>query len=679
MASNENDYILQEVRQKCEEAGIPFEEYNDKYESELYSAVHREDWDKTFTFFKQIEDDFGLSLDSERQFINDIQDPDNLETVAEPAIEDDGSIGEKLKMQRQIKDSEKDEVLAYTDESIGVKHLFNLQEAIYNDSGKKAFVISNQREWDGRVSVELSDTKTKYELLSVMENGDGNRFYKHFGQSNPNKGYNVIEEFSQSFYEYKFRCKDQEYLALSTEKLDTVRCKLYGTHISLNDFTTAGENRKLPAKMDVIFVHSVDPAIEVMTAEEIQGYREDLSHDDLATSLFGGWRQPKWFEQLHLALSFVGDENGYPSHFLWNSEPGTGKSKAVESMLASHGEADRTPFSGSGSTIKGLVPSFKESPPEEGYLLKTQRLAGVDENMDLLSETVQSQNAHTKDVFRPLLNLMTHDKRSFDSGNGSITGQMTSRMIAVGNWNAYGIRDMEELAGEIDDAYLSRTIPYSQTEEHKQFIRDRKPVIKQRMQDEGINEDDLTAETDDRFISVIDTMCETSVRLDFSKIQGIHRELMEMCPGYMLRGKFQQRGDHHIQNLVSGITKYRFLIGERNDMDEAGPEDYELAKELFEIIVSSWGDVELSKLSKTAQKQAITPAQRRVYNVVEDEPGLTAPQIKAESGEDQVAWILKDLKDAKLVGVVEDDEGERRIYPYWAEELEDVDDEVIYG
>jgi len=677
MASNEHDYIMTQIRQKAEEKNVSYEDWNDNHESGLYAAVHREDWEDVFEQFEQIEDDLGIDLDTEREFINDIRNPDNLETVNEPSIEEDGSVGEKLKMQRQIKDSDQDEVLAYTDESIGVKHLFNLQEAIYNDSNTLGFVISNQREWDGRVSVKLSDSKVKYELLSVWQDSDGNQSFKHFGGS-ANKGHNKIEEFSKSFYEYKFRCNDQEYLALSTEELDTVRCKLYGTHISLNDYKTAGENRKLPAKTDVIFVHSVDPAIEVLSTEELENYRENLTHDDLAESLFGGWRQPKWFEQIHLALSFVGDENGYPSHFLWNSEPGTGKSKAVESMLASHGEGIQEPFTGSGSTIKGLVPSFKESPPDEGYLLKTQRLAAVDENMDLLSNTVQNQNARTNDVFRPLLNLLTHDKRSFDSGNGSITGQMTSRMIAVGNWNAYGIRDMEELADKIDDAYLSRTIPYSQTEEHKQFIRDRKPEIKQRMQDEGLTEEDLTADRDDEFLSVIDTMCETNVRLDFSKIQAMHRDLQEMCPGYMLRGKFQQRGDHHLQNLVSGIVKYRYLIGRRDDMEEASQADYELAKDIFEIIVSSWGDVELSKLSTTAQKQALTPGQRRVYNVIDDEPGLTTPQIKAEAEEEQVAWILKDLKEAGLVGVVEDEEGERRIYAHWCEELEHEDDEVLY-
>jgi len=674
MASNERDYIIQQIRAKAEEADHSYEDFKPA-EEKLYMPIQNEKWDQALEAINWTETEYDLDLDAEKEYVARIREEGKLEGIDDPEIDKDVSEGEKLLMQRQIQESEEDNVLAYTDEQIGIDHLFNLQEAVYRNTGKKSFIISNQRKWDGRISVKMGETKKKYELLSIYEDKEDTQHFKHFGESNPNKGFNKVGEFSQGFYEYKFRSGDQEYLALSTEELDTVRCKLYGTHVSLNDLTTAGENRKLASKTDIIFVHSVDPAIEVMSEEELATYMKQINHDFLAEKLLGGWRQPEWFEKFLLSIILVNDENGFPSHVLWNSEPGTGKSKVVESIIRSTGEAKQEPFTGSGSTVKGLVPSFKDNPPDEGYLLQTQRVAGVDENMDLLSNTVQSGNERVADVFRPLLNLLTHDTRSFDSGNGSIKGQMTSTMFAVGNWNAYGVRDMEELATKIDDAYLSRCIVYNQTDSHIEFINSREAEVKQRMQDEGLTEDDLFPKPDDDFISLIDTMQQRKSRVDYKKIQKLHRELCEMCPGYMLRGKFKQRGEHHMQNVLAGISKYRFLIGEKDSID-AEEEDYNQMMDIFEIIVSSWGDIELSKLSKTAQKQAITPAQRRVYNVVEDSPGCTALQIKEEVPEDEVAWILKDLKDADLVGVAEDEEGVKRIYPYWAEELED--DSVVY-
>jgi len=669
MASNAKDHLLAQIRKKAKETyGYDYDDF-EEIEEQIYIPVQKEEWDEVLENLESIEERHEFDLGEQKDFVKEMENPDRLQTVDDDTVDGSGSQQEKLLIKRQIENADGEEILATTDESISSESLYNMSEDYYNSFGKKTFIISKQQKWDGRVAVELGATKEKFELLSVYEDKDGNNYFKHFGQKNPNKGYNLKEKMTEGFYKYKFICDDEEYIALSREKLDTVRCKMYGTKISLNDYDPVGEVLKLSVDKDIIFVHSVDPAIEVMSQDELDLYRTDLSHDDLATSLLGDWRQPEWFEKMLLADIFVNDENGFPSHLIWTGPPGTGKSKAVEAGVKALDEAQKEPFTGSGSTIKGLVPSFKENPPEEGYLLKTQRMAGVDEKMDLLSNTVQQSNEHQSDVFRPLLNLLTHDTRNFESGNGSIKGEMASVMWSAGNMDAYGIQDMQDLAEKIDDAYLSRCIVYNQTDSHIAFIDDRKADIKNKMQQEGLNEDDLMPQPDDKFISLVDTMRETNAITDYNKIQEIRKELKSLVPGYM-KEKYRARYEHHMTNIVAGIAKYRYLIDNR-DSFEAQDEDYEEMKEIFETVISSWGDVNLKELSETARKRALTPPQRRVLRCVEEEPGLTAAQVADKVDVESFSWCLKSLEDAELIVGVERPDGEQTLHPHWTEEAEE--------
>lgn len=677
MADNAKQQLLDDIKNKAlNEYGLTNDEYTE-LEEKFYAAVQKEDWETAREGIHNLEEKKGWDLEEEKMFLEEIVDPGEVETVDDGSVDSKMPKREKLLLQRQIKNTEEDELLATTDLPVGVQQLFDVQEGLYRDTGKTAFIISNQQTWEGRVSVELSSTKKKFELMSVYEDGDGGLHFKHFGQKNPNKGFNKKDSLSKSFYKYKFIADDKEYLALSTEKLDTVRCKLRGTKVSLNDYETVGEFSKLAVDRDIIFVHSVDPAIQTLTDEQLFSIREDIDHDTLAEKLLGGWRQPKWFEKLLLADIMVNDENGYPSHLIGLSKPGTGKSKIVESALIAVDETQKEPFTGSGSTVKGLVPSFKESPPEEGYLLKTQRVAGVDEKMDLLSNSIKQGNDAANDVFRPLLNLLTHDTRTFESGNGSIKGQMMSTMWATGNFNAYGIKDMKQLAEKIDSAYLSRCIIYSYTQSHIEFINERKAKVKQMMQDEGLSEEDLFPETDDTFISLLDTMREDKpARIDFMEVNKIHRELLEAVPGYM-REIFTQRGAHHMENITIGLAKYHYLVDDRDTL-EAQDKDYEEMKKIFELIISGWDDVNMEELSFEARKEALTPPQRRVFNVIDEEPGVEASEIADEAEVEELAWCLTSLKRENLVAVGEEENG-KRFYPYWSEEFAELtDEEVLY-
>lgn len=654
---NAKKQLISEIRQKIKDTDYTPEEHAEIQE-QIYVPLKNEDWGGIREQIEGLQDRFNIDLSEQLDYLDSIQEPDMLEGVDEPEIDQDASTREKLLIQRQVQNSDNDEILARTDEEIGINQIFDLQERIYNEAGKKCFIISKQREWEGRVSVELDDTKKKFELMAVYQNKDGAQQFKHFGQPNPNKGWNKVDDFNQSFYQYKFISEDQEYLALSTEPLDTVRCKIQGTHFSINDYKTVGENRKLPVNQDIIFVHSVEPAIEPFTKEELAELKAKIDHDYFAEHVFGVYRHPRWFEDLMLALLSMGEDfDGYPPHFLWLAPPDTGKSTFLESLLIAFDEPDKAPFEGGGSTIKGLTPSFKQNPPKEGRLLRSQRIAAIDEKLNLLKNTVEANNSAVQDAFRPMTSLLEHKPRDFESGNGSISGQMEAQMIAATN-DAYGINNLIEAQEKLDIPYLSRFIQYEQLDSHVKFVDDQKNQINCEYE-EGL------PDRDDEFISLMDTLRQV-IRVDVNSeaIGEMHERLAEKVPAGFQQ-TFRARHKHHLKCTVAGLAKTRYFTEDR-EMFMAFQEDYERAEELWEILITSWGQVDMAQFSEEARLEALPHSQRKLYQVIDDKPGVTIKDLAEETDVDRLSQNLTGLKEAELILVDND-----MYFPYWFELDED--------
>jgi len=648
---NAKEYLVKEIGEKTK--GEISQEDHSKIREQIYVPLKNEDWDGVEETIIEIGEEYGIDFSEQLDYLSSIKEPDMLESVNEPEIDKDASTREKLLIQRQVRNTEEDEILARTDEQIGVDQIFDLQEQIYKETGKKCFIISKQREWEGRVSVEIGNgSKKKFELMAVYENADGHQNFKHFGESNPNKGWNKVEEFNQSFYQYKFVSEDQEYLVLSTKKLDTVRCKLSGTQVSINDYKTVGENRKLPVHQDIIFVNDVQPAIKPFSEEQLEEMQDKVDMDYFAEHVFGVYRHPEWFEEFMLSILSVGEDfDGYPPHFLWLAPPDTGKSTFLESLLIAFDEPQKEPFEGGGSTIKGLTPSFKQNPPKEGMLLKSQRIAAVDEKLNLLKNTVEQENSATQDAFRPMTSLLEHKARKFESGNGSISGQMEAQMIAATN-DAYGISNLIEAQQKLDKPYLSRFIQYEQLDSHVKFIDEQKNSI-------NCEYEDGLPSRDDEFISLMDTLRDV-IRVDVNseEVGNIHERLSEKVPAGFQQ-TFRARHKHHIKCTVAGLAKIRYFTEDR-EMFIAYKEDYERAEELWEILITSWGSVDMASFSENARLEAIPHSQRMLYQVIDEEPGVTIKDLADKTDVDRLSNALTGLKEADLIQVDND-----RYFPYW--------------
>lgn len=626
-------------------------------EEKLYRIVTDEDWNKLWDLIQEQEEKYDMELKRIRKFLDTLEDDDILQAKSdEPATRDmDQATAEALKL--KLKTMKESEALAYTPEPVSVDSLFELHEEAYEDLGKKFFVIANQGEFDGQISVELTSTKQKFEVMKVYEDKNGELYYKHFGQSNPNKGYNVVTSHTQGFFVYKFIHDNKEYLLFSGEKLNPMRAKVSGTHYKLNDRTEIGENRTLPTNQDVIFCHSAEPAITKMEDEKMEEMKEKIDHDWLASKLLGGWRHPDWFEKMLLAILSVNNENGYPSHLIWYAPPGTGKSYVLESLDRSLDEPAGI-HTGEGSTMKGLIPSFKDQPPKEGHMLKAQRVALIDEKFNLLSNSVRNSDSNLQDAFRPLLSLLEHSDRTFSSGNGEVRGLMNSVMIGVGN-PSYGIDNMAQAVEKLDEAYLSRCLLYEQTDAHIEYIDERKKTIK----DEYETEEEVFPEMDPDFVSLIDTLREDiSISVDYERLDRIQEEVESIVPALFVRNIYRARYDHHLENLVCGVAKINTLIEGREEF-EARDKDYKQAREILEIIVGSWGDnVDVEEISLASRPYYLKDELRKIYEQVRDQPGISSENI--ETGARSKGMALERLISLDLIEEFSD-----KYYPYWHEKV----------
>ena len=662
---NTKEFVIEEYKKAVDNRTGEIEgATKDDLIEEVYLSLRREDtdWDDIYRMAEEHEQKYEIVLDEVKYFVDKLDDQDFVKSQNADEVSTELREGKKQALMAQIKAQPGKQNLIFTNEPISNIDREILTQEIYEEARKMAFIISDQKSWSGRISLELSRTKERFKLTDIYTGKEEGQFkYQHFGQSkSKTKGLVNTESHTHSFYQYKFISDDEEYILLSDEKMEPMRCTIHGTKVSVSDYKNVGENRKLPVDQEIIFVHSSEPAIKPMDQSELDEYRESIDHDFLARHLFGDFRHPEWYEKMMINIFLVKDDNGYPSHLMQMAEAGTGKSSTLESFTKSLDEG-KPPFTGTSSTIKGLVPSFKESPPDEGFLMRCDRIAAVDEKFNLLSNTVQNSNSRMVDAFRPMLDLLEHSSREFSSGNGSITGKTEATMIAMGN-PCYGINSIYEALenNKIDEAYLSRFILYDQMDSHIEFIEDKKSETA------SGDDADYMPKTDDKFVSLIDTMRMRHVtEIDHERVSEIHKDLQELVPS-VFTTTFRARYKHHIMNMVAGTAKYNYLVQNRSSL-KPQDEDYEAAKEIMETIISSWGNVNYNDLSYRARVNSLKPDAREFFEVINDEPSIIGSELMQRVDAENAAMHMSRLRELDLVAVVESD-GVKEYHPYWTEE-----------
>jgi hypothetical protein len=211
-------------------------------------------------------------------------------------------------------------------------------------------------------------------------------------------------------------------LSLVQKQLRLDDYTLEGLSVDVEDVKIIGDAHKLINKFAVFFVHTAtshiielknhDQLFKKISKLKITGnklYQYICSHK-VAENKVQVLEHPKWFVKLTAAFLFHSKKGKicpYPMHLLWIADRGTGKTTYMESLHQKSGEIQEI-IAGSTSTVKYLVPSFKETnKPEMGALAKASRLVFVDEFFRI----VRVNNRDKEDECGRMNDLLEHKDR----------------------------------------------------------------------------------------------------------------------------------------------------------------------------------------------------------------------------------------------------------------------------
>lgn len=514
-------------------------------------------------------------------------------------IEEDGSIAEPYLKSLQTK-HHKNSIIKiskpfnYTQIKVITRQLFK-----ENANNPLVFAISNKDKIEGKVIGEIEQRQIKLPLawkVQITVKDDIKYVPYIFGEQLPKRS-KIVDEISGEFYLYRFLSKDnREFALVSVNKLKLDDYTIEGLTIDVEDFKVIGDAYKLINKYTVFFVHTATSHIcNIKSHKELFSKADEVKltgnklYQYLTSHRKNGKIQilehPKWFVKLVASFLFhksKGTTTAYPLHLLWIAERGTGKTTFIEALHQKSGEGQDI-VAGSASTLKYLIPSFKETnKPDMGALAKASRLIFVDEFFRIL----RLNSKDKEDECGRMNDLLEHKERQAGSGQGRIRTSMTARLVAATNPIA-GTNHIVNLVEKFDDSFLSRFLIYYQTDDHVKFIH--------RKMKEDVQSTTEWIDVND-FLSIVDYLQDFNAKYDRMRVVDIF-ERFTMFLSEEVKGMYEARYLHHLECLMDGIIKTRCLIM-RDDSFKAIDDDYKELEVISATVIKSWFGGEIDSIIK---------------------------------------------------------------------------------
>ena len=513
-------------------------------------------------------------------------------------------------IQRISKAKDKKEFVFELNRPVSYKQVLKVANKVWATEGKLIYIISNNDILDGRI---ISDMNS-YENVEVIKgyhlsNSKGESHFivgfgefKNVGRSQPSA------KITLRMRKYLFKSKDNiTYVVFSRTPLKIGRCKLIGMSLSVYDRRKIGEESKNVAYLDVFIVNEYEPYILQITEDKAVEYKTELNihdHDSLMKYMFGEYRHPRWFETFMFSVVVSRKAHQYPSHVLIIGKAGSGKTRGILMPLKISLDEPTKIVSGS-STIKGLIPNFKENPPSEGHLCRSEKISLVDEFFNFI---INHTNKNNVVEFSQLKDVLDAEEKEYISGNGGIIVKMNAVMIATTNIKeTYGLTSVSSICANMDRPFLSRMIIYNQSEQHTEFVNNRKYVVN--------DMDSPFPQYNPKFVNLIEFLTNTRIKgIDIKKIREIFDKYHFVIPTVSLE-VYEGRYQMHIANLVNGVCKYRWLIGDKSKL-EYDDKDYKMADDIFGNIISTWIEDKqmIKRLPARVRLGTLNSYEKRVYD-----------------------------------------------------------------
>ena len=563
--------------------------------------------------------------------------------------------------------------------------LSKLTNGVYQETGLVKFYISREQTIYGKIVAEIYEHAQKIPIATVIESKKidketGEPKYKGiklFGQKFTRNEYRVLKEINLPFYVYRFITEENnEFILITSTQCEIGDYVITGVKTQCDDYKMLTDSARLPTKLPFFFAQKIrNRIIKFKNHDEFKKRLKylEINKENLFDYPFSvsknkkTWRllHPTWYKWLiwsWLTHESKGIFNNYPLHLLIIGSKMSGKSLLLNT-LHSRSKETRNIFSGSSSTLKHLVPSFKYNPARLGYLAESNRFSFCDEFLRCLINTRTTKEGSQREEGVAIMNdLLEHQKREAGSGVSRVNVNMTSRIIATTN-PIREIKNVENLINAFDESFLSRWLIYYQTEDHVQMVRRSKDSILELYKFNILIND---------WISILDYLQTFPAKYSLKRVEEIHKGVPKIL-SENLNKHYDARHMHHIECLMDGIVKTRCLL--EIDMSfKAKEEDYKILKEVWLKIIRSWLDPAQVRNIDIEERIFYLPenCQYIYWRVCEKKKSITKEEVeeiatKAMSKLDYYeAWsILIDM------GVLVESNGLAR--PYYISELKDGD------
>ena len=543
------------------------------------------------------------------------------------------------------------------------KQLSRLTNGVFSKTGLIKFYISREKTVYGKIVAEIYEHSQKIPIASLYESKKKDGFDAEkkriflFGEPQLDKSLIKIKDINIPFYVYRFITEDNDELILmSPESCEIGDYIVSGVVTECTDYKSLTDSARLPTKLPFFFAQRImNRIIKFKTHDDFFNRLKQIkiSNEDLFNFPFileknkvkYILKQPEWYKWLiwsWITHHKKGLVNDYPLHIMQIGPKNSGKSLLLNGLHANSKET-RSIFSGSSSTLKSLIPSFKHTPAKIGYLGESNRFSYCDEFLRCLTHTRNDTQVGREEAVALMNDLLEHQKREAGSGVSKVNVNMTARVLATTN-PVRGINSVQDMLNTLDESFLSRWLIYYQDEEHIDLIR--------KSSDDELEIYKANLDVND-WIGFIDYLQSFSAVYDSSKIKKIHEKYSENLSESLL-DHYESRHKHHLECLLDGVIKARCFV-EKDHSFSAKEIDYERVEVIWSRIIKSWIDAKQIKYIDQSRRIYYMPekAQFIYRTLVQQKKPTTDRELKdlvqGEIGRQEAIENIILLKDNFLI------------------------------
>lgn len=448
--------------------------------------------------------------------------------------------------------------------------------------------------------------------IKDKESGDVKYIFKFLDDRADARFGNQVDALAIDFWIYRLIQNGKEFILFSQEPLECNEYEFRGMIIQMDNLSEVSKTLRFKSLSPVFLVHTAKSSVQTLGKNDLinfiknSGITADVFREMVFMHPDGNvYEHIEPYNMLRTCQLLSGKYEGYPLHTLTIGPTGTGKTMEQEALDFKFCE-EKGIFEAGNSTVKGLIPSFKEKPANPGYLLQCNRIALVDELFKMIDAASFSSEQLLRQHLGQLNMILEHKKRTIGSGNdNAITAKATAKAVLSTN-PLSNKKTLAEHLSLIDSTTLSRMLIWVQDAEHLAKIAKKEVksvqntqrvyTVENRRVGETIKNDivypscDLYSFIDaarSDFLTIFDSCQSFLSDFDLEKARYIYR-FTENLLSEPLRTLWRARGLHHTVLLLDGLIKYRCLFEDWTPDFKGTDLDYDRTHALAMRIVQTW-------------------------------------------------------------------------------------------